>query len=61
MEYIEMRYVFNDGDDDVKEVREIRRSSDKNPLYSSDVCEMFLDLMESAGFSPTNIFDYFRE
>lgn len=45
---IERRIFFTDG-------------ADADGLNSRDVCEMFLDFMQAAGFTKENILDYFKE
>ena len=59
MERIEFSYVFRDGDEDEKMVTATKRNEDG--LCATDVCEMFLDFMNSVGFSEKNVFDFFRE
>lgn len=58
MECIEFKYCFKDGDNDCKEVKVIKRNEDG--LCSTDICEMFVDFMESVGFSTGNVFNYFQ-
>lgn len=63
MECIEMRYVGRNNDshaEDAREIRAIRRDKDDCGLRTADICEMFRDFMESAGFSVENIIDYFQ-
>lgn len=62
MERIKMIYNFNDDDKesyDEKTVSVVRNSV--NGLHDHDVCEMFMDFMNSIGFSEGNIFKYFNE
>ena len=62
MERIKMIYNFNDDDKesyDEKTVSVVRNSVDG--LHDYDVCEMFMDFMNSIGFSEENIFKYFNE
>ena len=57
---VEFAYVFtNDEGDDEKRV--FVRKQDKYGLNSNDLCEAFVDFMESAGFSVDNIYNYFSE
>ena len=58
MERIEFSYVFRDGTDEEKVISTSKR--DEDGLHDSDICEMFLDFMRSAGFSEENIFKYFN-
>ena len=63
MECIEMRYVGKNDDfhaEDAREVRAIRRDKNDCGLRATDICEMFMDFMESVGFSVENIMDYFQ-
>ena len=63
MECIEMRYVGRNDDsyaEDAREIRAIRRDRDDCGLRTTDICEMFRDFMESAGFSVDNIIEYFQ-
>ena len=60
MEYIEFRYVFNDDDGDVA-TKEVRISKKDDAITSTDACEMFLDFMESAGYSVENVIEWFNE
>jgi hypothetical protein len=58
-----MRYVGKNNDshaEDAREVRAIRRDKNDCGLRTDDICEMFRDFMESAGFSVQNIIDYFQ-
>ena len=59
MERIEFSYVFRDGDEDEKMVTTSK--CDENGLCATDICDMFLDFMRSAGFSEKNVFDFFKE
>ena len=58
MEHIEFKYCFEE-DGEVKEVKVIKEKEEG--LHDYDVCEMFLDFMQSVGFSEENVFKYFNE
>lgn len=57
MEMIEFKYCFKDGDDEVKEIKICKRNEEG--LHDYDVCEAFMDFMQSVGFSEENVFKYF--
>ena len=57
MERISFQYVLDDNDGEEKFVRCNR--NDEDGLKDYDICEMFLDFMESVGFSESNILRYF--
>lgn len=58
MEQIEFRYVLTDGENESKEVRTFKKGEDG--LLDHEVCEMFLDFMNSVGFSEDNVFRFFN-
>lgn len=60
MEKIEMRYVFKDDKEMVKEVNMCASDKDDSGLNGYDICEMFEEFMRSAGFSERTVVDYFR-
>lgn len=60
MESIEMRYTFKDGDNTAKEIRLCAKDRNDEGLQDYDVCALFIDLMESAGYSMENILKYFK-
>ena len=60
MEKIEMRYVFEDDKGIVKEVNMCASDKDDSGLNGHEICEMFEEFMQSAGFSERNVVDYFR-
>ena len=61
MEKIEMRYIFKDDNDEIKEVSLGKKDQADGGLRDYEICEMFVDFMRSAGFSEDNIVKYFRE
>ena len=61
MEAIEFRYTFKDNKyGTAKDVRVIKNADDEG-LRADEICEMFLDFMETAGFSSKNVLNYFQE
>ena len=40
---------------------EVRNMKDKDCILANELCEMFLDFMQSAGYSEENVFKYFNE
>ena len=59
MERIELNYCYRDENDEEKIVTLSKRKEDG--LHDYDVCEMFVDFMNSVGFSEENVFRYFNE
>lgn len=59
MERIELNYCYRDENDEEKIVTVSKRNEDG--LHDYDVCEMFVDFMNSVGFSEENVFRYFNE
>lgn len=59
MERILFQYVLENNSGEEKFVQCNR--NDEDGLKDYDICEMFLDFMESVGFSEDNIFRYFNE
>lgn len=63
MESVEMRYVFKDERDEADEateIRVIRRDKDGCGLTTGEVCTMFMELMEAAGFSTESVMKFFN-
>ena len=62
MEKIKFVYEFNESDNkemtDTKKIVVNREA--ENGLSDSAVCEMFLDFMNSIGYSEENVFGYFN-
>ena len=58
MERIEFNYSYHDEDGEEKIVTVSRRNEDG--LHDYAVCEMFVDFMNSVGFSEDNVFRYFQ-
>lgn len=58
MEKIIFKYVFSDDGSDEKIVKTVKNNPDG--LTVDEVCEMFLDFMEAAGYTSENIIKYFR-
>ena len=58
MERIEFNYTYHSGDGEEKLVSSSRRSEDG--VKTVDICEMFIDFMESVGFDEESILKYFR-
>ena len=58
MERIEFTYIYRDDDGEEKTVSIAQRNDDG--LRDCDVCEMFVDFMNSVGFSEDNVFRYFN-
>ena len=59
MERIELNYCYRDENDEEKIITISKRNEDG--LHDYDVCEMFVDFMNSVGFSEENVFRYFNE
>ena len=59
MERIELSYCYRDENDEEKIVTISKRNEDG--LHDYDICEMFVDFMNSVGFSEENVFRYFNE
>ena len=59
MERIELNYCYRDENDEETIVTISKRNEDG--LHDYDVCEMFVDFMNSVGFSEENVFRYFNE
>lgn len=59
METIEFKYTFKDPDSG--ESKEISMCKKNESLTCSEVCEMFMDFMDSVGYCESNIWDYFKE
>ena len=59
MERIEFNYSYHDEDGEEKMITASKRNEDG--LHDYDICEMFLDFMNSVGFSEENVFRYFNE
>ena len=59
MEKIKFTYKFEEKEFPTKNVKVVC-DGDEAGLNTSDVCEAFVDFMESAGFSIDNIYDYFN-
>jgi hypothetical protein len=57
-EYVEFSYSFHDSKDGAE--HHVRSSKRKESLTSTELCEMFLDFMRAAGYSESNIFNYFK-
>ena len=58
-EYVEFEYCFSDKDDGTE--HQVRNCKRKDCIGADELCEMFVDFMESAGYSKQNIWDYFNE
>ena len=56
METVEFKYCYKDGEE-TKEIHICKKN--EAGLHDYDVCEMFLDFMQSVGFSEENVFKYF--
>lgn len=64
MERIEFKYEFGNESDkgfNTHHVESSMADRDDCGLRVDEVCENFIEFMESAGFSIDQIFDYFRE
>lgn len=59
MERIEFNYSYRDENGEEKMVTTSKRNEDG--LHDYDICEMFVDFMNSVGFSESNVFRYFQE
>lgn len=59
MERIEFTYNYHDEKGEEKIVTVAKRNEDG--LQDYDICEMFVDFMNSVGFSEDNIFRYFQK
>ncbi len=59
MERIEFNYSYRDENGEEKMVTVSKLNEDG--LHDVDICEMFVDFMNSVGFSENNIFKYFQE
>ena len=57
MENITFSYNFdNDGDE-----KEVILTKNADGLHDYDICEMFVNFMNSVGFSEDNVFRYFQK
>jgi len=56
-EQVTFSYEFCDKDDGI--MHEVRTVKKKDSITVSELCEMFIDFMKSAGYSEDNIWDYF--
>ena len=59
VEYVEFSYYFSDKDDGTEHM--VKNSKRRDCITASELCEMFVDFMTSAGYSEQNIWDYFKE
>lgn len=60
MERIKFTYTFADEKDGhLKEIHCTKEN--ENGIIDADICEMFLDFMNSVGFSEDNVFRFFKE
>lgn len=57
----EVRFSYNFCDKDDGTEHTVTNAKCKECITADELCEMFVDFMESAGYSTENIFDYFRE
>ena len=58
-EKVQFIYSFYDEDDGT--THEVTNTKDKDCILASELCEMFLDFMRSAGYSEESVFEYFNE
>ncbi len=58
METIEMKYTC-EFDGETRKIKAVKYNEDG--LHDTDICEMFMDFMQSVGFSEQNIWNYFGE
>ena len=58
MDNIEFTYINRNEDNSSH--RQIMVNKHKECLTADEVCEMFLEFMESIGYAEQNIYDYFR-
>ena len=58
METIEMKYTF-DADGETRKIKAVK--CDEDGLHDTDICEMFMDFMQSVGFSEQNVLKYFGD
>ena len=60
MEYIKFKYEFNDLKHQIPDKKvSVYCDGEEDGLDCTEVCEAFVDFMESAGFSRDSIYDYF--
>ena len=57
----EVRFTYNFHDEDDGSYHSVTNSKCKECISANELCEMFVDFMESAGYSTQNIYDYFNE
>ncbi len=57
-EQVSFSYEFCDKDDGT--MHEVRSAKKKDAITASELCEMFVDFMASAGYSVENVFNYFE-
>ena len=61
MEKIQFSYTYDEGDgSEVRQINFQKADTKDCGLRATDICQMFLDFMISAGFSENNVFDYFK-
>ena len=58
-ERIELNYSYRNDNGEEKFITTSKQS--ENTLRDYDICEMFIDFMDSVGFSKENVLGYFRE
>ena len=62
MEKIQFSYTYDEGDgSEVRQVNFQKADTEDRGLMATDICEMFVDFMNSVGFSEENVFRYFKE
>lgn len=62
MEKIQFSYAYDEGDgSEVRQVNFQKADIKDCGLRATDICEMFVDFMNSVGFSEENVFKYFNE
>ena len=59
IERIELNYSYRTDNGEEKFVTMSKQNEDS--LCDYDVCRMFIDFMDSVGFSKENVLGYFRE
>lgn len=60
MERINFTYMFDDRNGEEHMVTASKKDKDDEGIQCGEVCSMFMEFMRSAGFSESNILNYFN-
>ena len=57
-----IKFIYEFSDPDIKDTKTVvLHREDTDGLTDTSVCEMFVDFMNSVGYSENNVFNYFNE